>query len=1323
MPTMDPELVNEMQQNGELPSALSKVPPSLIAEMINQGELAVSTSPDGKSYSVTPTSKATASMRNDANLQRSKADLQNNPPPSSELGETFNQAGGIFSKDFSDLVQTGKDAATATLWGGTNVAASSDPDDAANIAYEATPQKQAFDQVIGVAASVANPIVAVPGIIQGVTSAATEATKPGGKSLGEQWTDFAGNKPIEAALGAGAAGYGALKLIQGVIPTAQESAEMGPPPTPEVGGTAPKELPKAINPDKGDFVQSGKNPNVYGRVVDKQGTRYTVQGPNATYSVDYADIGRHATAADINEVVDAHPDTAQVFGAGDGKGGYHFGGVEGKPFVQEAPPAQPPGPAGMGGQEPPAGVSQSAPTPAQISDASIMTAGENPGRFAPSPIRPTPGGPTSASPPSTPFYGIAPPDRPMLEDRTFQTTEQYPGMWPGTFIPSGAPPQAPGGAMVPFSDPNGLTVSTGGTPPPAPPIVPSPPPAEPPPDMPTLPRGQFKKTERGFIQIPSVQDVGDMAAQVKDATAGNLHMLTRHGSPDLVMKAREIEAAPGKAQAIIVGPMQQAANLLRNHGGAEVLPEMLTSGSLRGKAGRWNDLANDAMTKPVTFQANSTAPVAVDTDMLEAAKILQEATPARNGARKVVQNGQAYTIPSLTDRAKAAAIKAGKTGDDKPLRDLLNKAFAEAANIATASARSVVPDGKFNAIANSAPFKQALQLYKDLAESTMAASHSSNDGKFSTALGPLQTYYPLQPVDANGDPVHRVGGPSKPEFGEQANRSNHFATGQAAGYDTTMKGFEHHMTNGFRRNAVTAFIRQAKAEGILQDPAGGTPETFTNNGTPTGATHMILPNGSRHAMTRVSTSAKGDHMIAPTSIVDEMGPILHKTFPDWGKASVNFGPLTGVMNAANAMGLTGPAVMLIHTENVMSAVAHALAEAGGIPGAALNAVPLAQRIHALARMMRTNPMSPENMALTKEMAKAAVIPSEYGAQTFSKQEAEDRGAHLAYPTKQQPLLAKTSIGRYQFNGVSLGPALFGKDGLDIRGRLVLWQLARDAAGVKPGETMLNAKGEWKNPAQALAAAKSVETIGKYVAGLESKFVRFLKASGLGPTATAATTMTGNALRYWLSPKAFIRGAAIGVMSWAIMHKVVTGKYPWQTDTPFGYIPFQYKGETYYIDYLAGINTLYSRGARDTGIAGAYNAKFQRHGNARSIVDGAATGQINAALHLVAGGPGVGAVVRGATLTDPYITRITNRRTGKPDIGFMPAVDRVPNTISGGLLAHARAGLEPVSPFVSGTEQALGVGQGGQQTANMPPEMRAAAMVAQYLGTPIKMKRK
>lgn len=1293
---------------------ISTIPDDQLTQMIKQG------SPSSLSDADLLTALKSASRaRTSANMATARTQDVGNPSVMAQAGKIIADSAQRAPGELFGTVDQLSDAALTTLLGASSMAASSDPTDPANVAY--APHLDNVGRVMAAPAMIAAPALAIPVVGAQVAASANEAAKPGGKSIGEQWSDFAGNDPVMAGILA----FGALKAVHSVLPKGVDTAPVEPPTasTPGVSGTAPKELPPAINPAKGDFVQSGKNASVYGRVVDKQGTRYTVQGPNATYVVDHADIGRHATADAMNAIVDAHPQAAQLFGASDGKGGFDFGAASGKPFVQETPPVQPAGPAGMRGQEAPAGVPQSGPTPAQIPDRSVVTTGENPGRFAPNPIRPTPGGPTSASPTPMPPFGSAVPNMRALTDNTLQTTERYPAMYPGTFIPSGVPPQAPGGAMVPFTDPNGLTVSTGSTAPPTQPVAPSSPPAEPPPVMPTLPKAQFKKTERGFIQIPSVQDVGNAAAEIKNATSGNLHMLTRHGSPDLVMKAREIEAAPGKAAAIMVGPMQQAANLLRNHGGAEVLPEMLTSGSLRGKAGRWSDLANDAMTKPVTFQANPTAPHAVDTDMMNAAKILQDATPARNGARKVVQNGQAYTIPSLTDRAKAAAIKAGKTGDDQPLRDLLHKAFTDAANVATASARSVVPDGKFNAVANSAPFKQALQLYKDLAESTMAASHSSNDGKFSAALGPLQTYYPLQPVDANGDPVHSVGGPSKPEFGEQANRQNHFATGQAAGYDTTMKGFEHHMTNGFRRNATTAFIRQAKAEGILQPPAGGSPETFNNNGTPTGATHMVLPNGTRHAATRVSTSAKGDHMIAPTSIVDEMGPILHKTFPDWGKAAVNFGPLTGVANVANAMGLTGPAVMLIHTENVMSAVAHALAEAGGIPGAALNTVPLAQRIHAAARMLRTNPMSAENMALTKEMAKAAVIPSEYGAQTFSQQEAEDRGAHLAYPTKAQPLLSKTSIGRYQFNGVSLGPALFGKNGLDIRGRLVLWQLARDAAGVKPGETMLNTKGEWKNPAQALAAAKNVERVGKYVAGLESKFVRFMKASGLGPTATAATTMTGNALRYWLNPKAFIRGAAVGVMSWVIYHKISTGKYPWQTDTPFGYIPFHYKGDTYYVDYLASINTLYSRGARDTGIAGAYNSGVADGDGPRSVVDSAALGPVNAALHMGAGGPGVAAVFRAATLSSPYITRTSNRRTGRPDIGLYPAVDDVPDSYAGAALARAQAGLEPVSPFVSGTEQAFGVGQGGQQTANMPPEMRVAAMVAQYLGTPIKMKRK
>jgi hypothetical protein len=817
----------------------------------------------------------------------------------------------------------------------------------------------------------------------------------------------------------------------------------------------------------------------------------------------------------------------------------------------------------------------------------------------------------------------------------------------------------------------------------------------------------FKKTERGFIMVPDVSGVEDAAAQLRNFTSGNLNMMERHTSPETVNAAREIEGANGKTAAIMHGPMQQAAILLRHVGGAEVLPEMLTSSRLRGVADRWHALAGDAQTKPVYHNPPGGAAV-LDPTFESHLKTLEAAAPHRFRTSPSVK---------ISQKAKDLAEQAGKTGNDKPLRDLLRKTFTQAGDVATASARSIVPDAKFNALSNDPRYLKAEGLYKAHVEPVLTASHASNDGAFSSALGPRGTYYPLQPTDANGEAVHGRVGAGRPEFTTPTNRSNQFATGQSADYDTSMAAFRKFTEGSLRRNSQAALMKQMTKEGILQPEANAVPET-DHNGQPTGLKHITLPNGSVHVAQSVPVNMQGDRMIAPAPIVHELGPILHKTLPGWGGAA-NFGPLTGVANFVNAIGLAGPTTMLIHTENIISVVAHELAASAGVPGAALNAIPLAQRIHAAAKMLRVDPSSPASLARISEMAKAAVVPSEYGAATFSKQEAEDTGAHLAYPEGGK-LFTRTSTGRMQTHPVSITPLLFGRNGLDIRARLVLWDIARDAAGIKPADSMIGPNGQWKNPAQALRAAKTVERVGRYVSGLESSFVRFMKQSGAGPTATAATTMASNAARYWLHPSAFIRGAGLAVASWVIAHKAITGKYPWEDhNSRFGYIPFHHQGKTYYGDYLSTVNTLYARGARITGVASAYNARV-KGAKPGQVLDAAATGPINAGLHLAFGGPAASTIFRGATLQQPYVTHVVSK-SGKPSLGMIPAVRNVGNGVGARLGAHGLAAAESLSPMVSMAEQGAGVGSEGQGTANMPPQMRAASMLSQYLGSPIRTK--
>jgi hypothetical protein len=108
------------------------------------------------------------------------------------------------------------------------------------------------------------------------------------------------------------------------------------------------------------------------------------------------------------------------------------------------------------------------------------------------------------------------------------------------------------------------------------------------------------------------------------------------------------------------------------------------------------------------------------------------------------------------DIAKTAAALYEKR-DWQSLQGFLTQTFNDAAQ----RVRIVMEPEWFDGVTHDPYVQQAIQIYKDLVESTMADAHALYEGVFSDALGPLDTYYPLI---------------------AREDRASAFATGLAEGY-------------------------------------------------------------------------------------------------------------------------------------------------------------------------------------------------------------------------------------------------------------------------------------------------------------------------------------------------------------------------------------------------------------------------------------------------------------------------------------------------------------------------------------------------------------
>ena len=133
-------------------------------------------------------------------------------------------------------------------------------------------------------------------------------------------------------------------------------------------------------------------------------------------------------------------------------------------------------------------------------------------------------------------------------------------------------------------------------------------------------------------------------------------------------------------------------------------------------------------------------------------------------AASIVQSGDTLIGPKNTGmNAKQVAAYYND------LRDFLRQAFEDASTAVT----TVMPDERFTEIASNPAAQKAIATYKKLVEKPMAKNHALNEGIFSTALGPLDTYYPLIPVEKGVAPA----GPGRRlPYRKPRNMANAFGT-------------------------------------------------------------------------------------------------------------------------------------------------------------------------------------------------------------------------------------------------------------------------------------------------------------------------------------------------------------------------------------------------------------------------------------------------------------------------------------------------------------------------------------------------------------------
>jgi len=267
------------------------------------------------------------------------------------------------------------------------------------------------------------------------------------------------------------------------------------------------------------------------------------------------------------------------------------------------------------------------------------------------------------------------------------------------------------------------------------------------------------------------------------------------------------------------------------------------------------------------------------------------------------------------DGLSAGALMLAQTGKIQELKTYIADAFEHAGEMVAGVDFS---GGRtYQEIINDADVMSALKTYKDLIEKPLNENHASNDGVFSNALGELNTYYPLIPLDEKGNLMADL--KQRNKLNKPKNAANNFATGLSYAYDLSVNKLSEQLQKAFKANNKAAFISQMQQAGLIKIKAPGSPkpDVVTINGVDYEAVTIdfgepMIINGKR---------IPAGQMVMPKWLAVELKPMLEEkviTENGFGK----------VMGAITNYSLGGPKEFLIHSNNLLGAIVNGTPFAG-----------------------------------------------------------------------------------------------------------------------------------------------------------------------------------------------------------------------------------------------------------------------------------------------------------------------------------------------------------------------------------------------------------
>lgn len=669
--------------------------------------------------------------------------------------------------------------------------------------------------------------------------------------------------------------------------------------------------------------------------------------------------------------------------------------------------------------------------------------------------------------------------------------------------------------------------------------------------------------------------------------------------------------------------------------GFEDLIKYYSESRLRGIRDRWEDFADQAQ------------------DMSDA-ELEQSFNDAFGNLLESIQNKRGIPI---NVRQTAQAIASRK--DWATLRDFLADTFTDASSLVS----RLMDDKEFSKIhglvANDIQVARADNIYGRSIEKLMSDYHAEHEGVFSNALGPADRYVPLTgnkppDLDAKDAGKKNLYARASKAFKSPPNIQNVMATGISPhGYDTTITALEKGLMKAVRASSKYQAVEAMEKAGLLKQYTGQAPQFFDFHGKRYPAKKYEIQS-ARPLVTIQDGVKKVVHLPAKTAVMpkwvyDEAKHVLDAQgqMDDEEVMREIFKFIQGV----NQLAIIGPNLALIDSYNILNTLTANTPALGKTPGMIAASAPMAKRLAAAILIAREEPGSVESMDEIIEMAKVGAIPTKFASKTWSKRVAALTGADMA-------------------GKLDSSPWLYGPDGVDIRGRLQMFRIAK---AFRPDAT----------PEEL---HDFINQIGTYVPGLQSTVERWLKYTGVAPFYTRGAQMLINGLHSISgtgplrgAPKgsstatkvayrvgALLTGSALTIIAFWLTTSYLAGMRPTgllTSEMPKGAISDEMRNSKlgHQLGWdkpgvisqdFAVFNPMMSRGLRATGALAAIDTMM--HGG--TWWQGAEYGLAQSASTVTQ--PAVGPIMRsawvGITGTQPYLTAGRDQR-GSIGPQFFPAI--------------------------------------------------------------------